>query len=77
MESVDLYLQNMFDSATHVTIEALLCLALIIFTVPQALVFVIPVLCVYYRIQRDYRRPAREIKRLDSIHRILVDIVLT
>lgn len=69
VESVDLYLQRSFDQMTHIIIEVLLCLALIVAVVPMSIVLIAPVLLVYYVVQRDYRRPAREVKRLDSIAR--------
>lgn len=69
VESVDIYLQWSFDATIHCMVEIALSLALIALVVPQVLIVMAPVLLVYYAIQRDYRRPAREIKRLDSIAR--------
>lgn len=69
VESVDMYLQRSFDQMTHILIEVVLCLALIVAVVPMSIVLIAPVLVIYYVIQRDYRRPAREVKRLDSIAR--------
>lgn len=69
VESVDLFLQRSFESAIHILIEIILCLALIAILVPWSMVVIIPVLFFYYRIQLDYRAPAREVKRFDSIAR--------
>lgn len=69
VESVDLFLQRSFESAIHILIEILLCLGLIAVLVPWSMVVIIPVLFFYYRIQLDYRAPAREVKRFDSIAR--------
>lgn len=69
VESVDLFLQRSFESAIHILIEIILCLILIAVLVPWSLVVILPVLVVYYRVQMDYRAPAREVKRFDSIAR--------
>jgi hypothetical protein len=36
---------------------------------PLMIVVVLPVMSIYYIVQRNYRRPAREAKRFDSIAR--------
>lgn len=69
VESVDLWLQRMFSQAIHILIEIVLCLLLIVALVPAAFALIGPVLVLYYFMQRNYRRPAREVKRLDSIAR--------
>ncbi len=69
IESVDVYLQWTFDSAVHCFLQILVTLALIVFVLPSMLLIMAPMLVFYYFLQRDYRRPAREIKRLDSLAR--------
>jgi ABC-type multidrug transport system fused ATPase/permease subunit len=69
IESVDVYLQWTFDSAVHCFLQIIVTLSLIIFVLPITLIVMGPILIFYYFLQRDYRRPAREIKRLDSLAR--------
>lgn len=69
VESVDRHLQWSFNSAVHTGIYFLVSLALIISVVPFVILFLIPILGVYYLMQLKYRRAAREMKRLDSIAR--------
>ncbi|HRO66779.1 MAG TPA: ATP-binding cassette domain-containing protein, partial [Pseudobdellovibrionaceae bacterium] len=69
VESVDIYLQRSFSEAIHIFIEVILCLLLILTLVPASFALIGPILILYYIIQRDYRLPAREVKRLDSIAR--------
>lgn len=69
MESVDIYIRWSFDETIHMFFQVALSLFLIIVTLPLVIFFLVPVLWIYYRFQKDYRRVAREIKRLDSIAR--------
>src|SRR3989344_9633968 len=69
VESVDVHLQWSFDHTIHALFHVLSSFMLIIFVLPTIIFFILPVLWVYYRIQNDYRRVAREVKRLDSLAR--------
>ncbi len=69
VESVDIHLQWSFDAALHSLLNVVISLILIVFVMPLALVFLLPLLLYYYFIQNDYRRLAREVKRLDSLAR--------
>ncbi len=69
IESVDVYLQWTFESAVHCFLQVIVALVLICSILPAAIVVFIPMLVFFYFLQRDYRRPAREIKRLDSLAR--------
>ncbi len=69
MESVDVHLQWSFVSTIHSLFHVLISFLLIILVLPLVAFFMIPILWMYYRIQNDYRRVAREIKRLDSLAR--------
>ncbi|MFZ3228746.1 MAG: ATP-binding cassette domain-containing protein [Pseudobdellovibrio sp.] len=69
VESVDIHLQWSFDHTIHSLFQISVSFLLIIFVLPWVIVFLIPVFYIYYKIQNDYRRVAREIKRLDSVAR--------
>ncbi|MEN0059417.1 MAG: ABC transporter transmembrane domain-containing protein [Bdellovibrio sp.] len=69
VESVDVYLQWSFDSAVHCALQVGIAIVLILTLMPVMAVVIIPVMALYYILQRDYRRPAREVKRFDSIAR--------
>lgn len=69
MESVDIQLQWSFDHTIHALFHITVSFCLIIFVLPLVIIFMIPIFWVYYRIQNDYRRVAREVKRLDSTSR--------
>jgi len=69
IESVDIYLQWSFDALTGCLLQVFISLILILAVLPPMLVIIFPALFIYYRLQQDYRRPAREAKRLDSIAR--------
>ncbi|MBL7998847.1 MAG: ATP-binding cassette domain-containing protein [Candidatus Kapabacteria bacterium] len=69
MQSVDDELAWNFESGIRSFALMLGTLVLIAVTAPIVMLIAIPVLAVYYRIQRDYRRSAREAKRLESIAR--------
>ncbi|MBK9323465.1 MAG: ATP-binding cassette domain-containing protein [Bdellovibrionaceae bacterium] len=69
LESVDIHLQWSFDSAVNCALQVLISLSLIFAVMPIMIFVVCPVMFLYYLVQRDYRRPAREVKRLDSVAR--------
>lgn len=69
LESVDIYLQWSFESFIHCLLHVLVALVLIVTVLPVMLFVIVPSLWIYNRLQQDYRRPAREAKRLDSIAR--------
>lgn len=69
IESVDVYLQWSFSSAVNCAMQVLASLILILGVMPYMVLVIGPVMFMYYLLQRDYRRPAREVKRLDSIAR--------
>ncbi len=69
LESVDIYLQWSFESFVHCILQVLVSLILILVVLPPMLLVILPILWIYYHLQNDYRRPAREAKRLDSIAR--------
>ncbi|NUN06063.1 MAG: ATP-binding cassette domain-containing protein [Bdellovibrio sp.] len=69
IESVDVYLQWSFDSAVHCALQIIVSLALILGLMPLMIFVIAPIMGLYYILQRDYRRPAREAKRFDSVAR--------
>jgi ABC-type multidrug transport system fused ATPase/permease subunit len=69
VESVDIHLQWSFEMTVRCLVHIGTALFLILGVMPLMLVVVLPVLALYYRVQKDYRVPAREAKRLDSISR--------
>ncbi len=69
MESVDIQLQWSFDHTIHALFQITVSFLLIMIVLPLMIIFMIPIFWIYYRIQNDYRRIAREIKRLDSMAR--------
>jgi len=69
VEAVDVQLQWSFELTVRCVINIATSLFLILGILPVMLVVVAPVLWFYYLLQRDYRVPAREAKRLDSISR--------
>lgn len=69
VESVDIHLQWSFDNTIHSVFHVMVALILILVALPLAVVFLVPILLIYYFIQNDYRRVAREVKRLDSLAR--------
>ncbi len=69
VESIDIHLQWSFDTAIHTLLNVIMSLCLIVFVLPISILFLVPTLLLYYRIQNDYRRVAREVKRLDSLAR--------
>ncbi|WII73663.1 ABC transporter transmembrane domain-containing protein [Bdellovibrio sp. 22V] len=69
IESVDVYLQWSFDSAVHCALQVIVSIVLILGLMPLMIFVIGPVMALYYVVQRDYRRPAREVKRFDSVAR--------
>lgn len=69
VESIDVFLQAGFKQTVVVFAEVTVALILILSTLPLLLIVIAPVSYFYYRLQRDYRSPARESKRLDAISR--------
>lgn len=69
VEAVDIQLQWSFETTVRCLVNIAIALFLIVSVLPLMLFVVGPVLFLYYRLQVDYRRPAREAKRLDSISR--------
>lgn len=69
VESVDVYLQWSFDSAVHCALQVVVSIVLILGLMPLMIFVIGPVMVLYYLLQRDYRRPAREVKRFDSVAR--------
>lgn len=69
VEAVDIQLQWSFEMTVRCLVQIGTALFLILGILPAMLFVVAPVLWLYYLVQRDYRIPAREAKRLDSISR--------
>jgi ABC-type multidrug transport system fused ATPase/permease subunit len=69
VEAVDIQLQWSFETTVRCLVNIGTALFLILGILPVMAVVILPVLWLYYRLQRDYRVPAREAKRLDSIGR--------
>ncbi len=69
MESVDFQLQWCFEHSIKCFAQVLMTLVLIVAALPAVLFPIVPILFVYYRIQKLYRASAREVKRLDSTSR--------
>lgn len=69
VEAVDIHLQWSFETTVRCLVHIASALVLILGVMPLMLLVVVPVLSLYYRVQKDYRVPAREAKRLDSISR--------
>lgn len=69
VESVDTQLQWSFELTVRCLVNIATSLFLILAALPVMAVVIVPVLGAYYLLQRDYRIPAREAKRLDSISR--------
>lgn len=68
-QAIDDELAWNFESTMRSFASMLGTLVLITVTAPLVLLIAAPALVVYYRIQRDYRRVAREAKRFESIAR--------
>lgn len=69
IESVDVYLQWSFISVVNCLLQITVSVCLILALVPFMIVVIAPVLFAYYIIQKNYRSPAREAKRFDSVAR--------
>lgn len=69
MESVDVHLQWSFDNTIHSFFHIVMSFLLIVIILPFVLIAILPIFAVYYALQNNYRRAAREIKRLDSLAR--------
>ncbi len=69
VEAVDIQLQWSFETTIRCLVNIATAMVLILSILPLMLFVVAPVLWLYYVLQRDYRVPAREAKRLDSISR--------
>lgn len=69
VEGVDDYLSWNVEQSIRSLAQTTGALILIITVIPVIVVVVTPVLAVYYVLQRDYRKSAREAKRLESISR--------
>ena len=69
MEGVDDHLSWNFEQSFISLAQTIGSLVLIISVLPLIVIVLVPVLLVYYRLQRDYRLAAREAKRLESISR--------
>lgn len=69
VEGVDDHLSWNIEQSFRSLSQTISALVLIIAITPFVLTVIIPVLALYYRLQRDYRKSAREAKRLESISR--------
>ena len=69
IESVDVYLQWSFSAAVNCALQVIVSLVLILSLMPAMVLIIGPLMILYYSVQRDYRKPAREAKRFDSIGR--------
>ena len=69
LENIDLQLQWSFENTFKAVIRVLITLFLIIGIMPMMILFLSPVLVVYYFMQKAYRSSAREAKRMDSMTR--------
>jgi ABC-type multidrug transport system fused ATPase/permease subunit len=69
MEGVDDHLSWNWEQSFKSLSQTIGSLLLIISVMPLIIVVIIPVLLIYYRLQKDYRTAAREAKRLESIAR--------
>ncbi|MGZ3807944.1 MAG: ATP-binding cassette domain-containing protein, partial [Bacteriovorax sp.] len=69
VESVDIYLQWSFVSVVNCLLQVVVSVCLILALVPLMVLVIAPVLYAYYVLQKNYRSPAREAKRFDSVAR--------
>ncbi len=69
VEGVDDHLSWNIEQSFRSLSQTISALVLIIAVTPVVVLVIVPVLFLYYRLQRDYRRSAREAKRLESIAR--------
>lgn len=68
-EGVDDHLSWNWEQSFKSLSQTIGALALVVMVLPVILFVLIPVLIVYYKLQKDYRSAAREAKRLESIAR--------
>lgn len=68
-EAVDDHLTWNFEQSFKSLSQTIGALVLIVSVMPLVLLVIVPVLAVYYRLQRDYRQSAREAKRIESMAR--------
>jgi len=69
VEAVDDHLSWNIEQSCKSLAQTIGALILILAVMPIIIVVIVPVLALYYRLQRDYRLSAREAKRLESIAR--------
>lgn len=69
MEGVDDHLSWNFEQSFKSLSQTIGSLILILSVLPLVAVVMVPVLWIYYRLQRDYRSAAREAKRIESVMR--------
>lgn len=69
VEGVDDHLSWNIEQSFRSLSQTISALVLIIAITPMVITVIVPVLVLYYRLQRNYRRSAREAKRLESISR--------
>lgn len=69
VEAVDIELQWCFENSIKAFLQVFVNLILIIMVVPMVLLVLAPISWIYYKIQKNYRASAREVKRLDSLSR--------
>jgi len=69
MEAVDDHLSWNIEQSFKSITQTIGSLVLILSVLPLIVLVVVPALWLYYRVQRDYRRAAREAKRMESIAR--------
>ncbi len=69
MEAIDIHLRWCFEVSMKCFAQVAVTLILIVSALPVVIVFLVPVMALYYRFQKLYRASAREAKRLDSISR--------
>ncbi|MBU3699239.1 MAG: ATP-binding cassette domain-containing protein [Candidatus Kapabacteria bacterium] len=69
MEGVDDHLSWNIEQSFKALTQTLSSILLIMSVLPLIIVVIIPVFWLYNRLQRDYRKSAREAKRLESISR--------
>lgn len=69
IESVDVYLQWNFISVVNCLLQLVVTVFLILTLIPMMIFVLGPLMYAYYVLQKNYRSPAREAKRFDSVAR--------
>lgn len=69
MNAIDSSLYRRFSTMLECLVQIAISIFLVIGLLPPVIVFVVPVFWLYYRIQKNYRASAREVKRIDSVLR--------